>query len=101
MGDYELVQRGAKHSLCSAKMDAAALAKASKDHQKWIIEALKEGGGTLKYEKLVEIGEEKHCDTLCAMLKILKKKKVLTYNGMVLMYPTNKDEDVTLKNGDY
>ena len=40
-------------------------------------------------------------DTLAAMLKLLKKDKVLAYKQMFLMYPMHKDEEVTLINPDY
>ena len=40
-------------------------------------------------------------DTLAAMLKLLKRDKVLAYKQMFLMYPMYKDEEVTLINPDY
>ena len=40
-------------------------------------------------------------DTLAAMLKLLKRDKVLAYKQMFLMYPMHKDEEVTLINPDY
>ncbi len=46
-------------------------------------------------------GEKHHCDTLAAMLKLLKRDKVLAYKQMFLMYPMHKDEEVTLINPDY
>ena len=36
----------------------------------WIIDTLRESGGSCDYEKLVEVGEEHHCDTVGAMLKV-------------------------------
>jgi len=33
------------------------------------------------------------------MLKVLKKKKVIYYKGVFLMYPPNKDEEVRLRTG--
>jgi hypothetical protein len=53
----------------------------SKKHQKWMIELLKENDGEVTYQKLVEVGEEHHCDTVGAMLKILKNNKVIDYTG--------------------
>ena len=44
----------------------------------------------------MEEGEKHHCDTLGAMLKSLKNKKVIEFNQMFLMYPMHKDEIVTL-----
>ena len=40
-------------------------------------------------------------DTLAAMLKLLKRDKVLAYKQMFLMYPMHKDEEVTLINPNY
>ena len=40
-------------------------------------------------------------DTLAAMLKLLKRDKVLAYKQMFLMYPMHKDEEVTLINPYY
>ena len=40
-------------------------------------------------------------DTLAAMLKLLKRDKVLAYKQMFLMYPMHKDEVITLLNPDY
>jgi hypothetical protein len=60
------------------------------DHQKWIVDTLKEDGGSCTYERLVEVGEEKHCDTVGAMLKILKNRKVIGYEQIFLMYPMHK-----------
>jgi hypothetical protein len=62
-------------------MSAEAVAEAKKlsqKHQKWIIETLKDSkDNRCTYEKLVEVGEKHHCDTVGAQLKILKKRKVL------------------------
>ena len=55
-------------------------------HKKWIMEfmkALPEGKCT--YEDLVQEGEKHHCDTLGAMLKLMKRDKVLGYKPMFLM----------------
>ena len=68
---------------------------------KWMIALLKEKEGSCSYNDLVEAGEEHHCDTVGAMLKILKNRKVIAYNQMFLMYPMHKDEVVTLVNADY
>ena len=74
----------------------------SRAHQAWIIEALKEAPEMkLSYDALVKIGEEKHCDTLGAMLKVLKSKKVLAYSQAFLMYPMHKDEVIQLVNPEY
>lgn len=53
------------------------------------------------YEDLVVEGETHHCDTLGAMLKMLKKAKVITFNQMFLMYPMHKEEIVTLIDMDF
>ena len=66
-----------------------------------MLDLLKEKGGKCTYEDMVEKGEEKHCDTVGAMLKILKNRKAISYKQMFLMYPMHKDEEVTLINPDY
>jgi hypothetical protein len=71
-------------------------------HQQWILEALRGAeGGSLSYDALVRIGEEKHCDTLGAMLKVLKNRKAIGYKEQFLMYPMHKDEIITLLNASY
>ena len=76
--------------------EAEEAAKISKAHQTWMVELLQAKGGECSYEEIVEKGEEMHCDTVGAMLKILKNRKVLTFEGMFLMYPQNKDVMVKL-----
>lgn len=87
----------------------------SQQHQRWIVDALKEQGGACPYNHLVEVGEQHQCDTVGAMLKILKnrwesaprrvplikRRKVIDFKGQFLMYPMHKDEVVTLTNPDY
>eukprot|EP00954_Amorphochlora_amoebiformis_P000202 17364-Amorphochlora_amoeboformis.AAC.2 len=88
----------------SIAMSAQATAEAKKHsqkHQKWIVETLKEHKGKCTYEVLVEVGEKHHCDTVGAMLKILKKRKVIYFKQMFLMYPMHKNEVVELKKPDY
>ena len=75
---------------------AQQAAEHSKAHQKWILDTLKANGGKCTYERLVEVGEEHQCDTVGAMLKILKNRKEITYKQMFLMYPMHKDEVVSL-----
>ena len=98
-------------------------------HKKWIMEFMKTRPDLkCSYDDLVQEGEKHHCDTLGAMLKLLKKEKVLGYKQMFLMratasgrgarrrdarrrtrrdatrrgrYPMHKDEEVTLLNPDY
>ena len=74
----------------------------SRQHQVWIMAALKDAPEmTASYEFLVRTGEEHHCDTLGALLKILKTRKVLAYKEQFLMYPMHKDEKITLINPEY
>jgi hypothetical protein len=55
-------------------------------HKKWIMEFMKAlPEGKCIYEDLVQEGEKHHCDTLGAMLKLLKRDKVLGYKPMFLM----------------
>lgn len=62
----------------------------------WILETLKESGGSCSYEKIVKVGETKHCDTVGAMLKLLKNEGKIDFKGMFLMYPMHKDVIITL-----
>ena len=80
---------------------AEEAARISKEHQKWMLETLKENGGSCTYEVIVRVGEEKHCDTVGAMLRVLKMKKAISYDGMFLMYPGDKAQVVKLVNPDY
>ena len=52
--------------------------------------------GKCTYEDIVQKGEEKHCDTVGAMLKILKRRKAIDFEGQFLMYPMHKAEIITL-----
>ena len=54
-----------------------------------------------KYDDVVQEGEKHHCDTLGAMLKLMKRDKVLAYDQQFLMYPMHKDEIITLANPDF
>ena len=62
-----------------------------------MIEMLKDNGGTCSYDDIVQKGEEMECDTVGAMLKILKRRKAIDFKGQFLMYPMHKDEVITLK----
>ena len=53
------------------------------------------------FQVLVVEAEKFHCDTLGAMLKSLKNKKVIEFDQNFLMYPMHKEEIVTLKKADY
>ncbi|MES1922113.1 hypothetical protein MHBO_003628 [Bonamia ostreae] len=75
--------------------------KISQGYQKLIIDVLKEKGGSCSYEELVKEAEKQHCDSLGAMLKILKNKNVITFSQVFLMYPMHKDEIVTLLSSDF
>ena len=80
--------------------DAEKAAAHSKAHQKWILDTLRANNGKCSYETLVEVGEEHQCDTVGAMLKILKNRKLIHFKKMFLMYPMHKDEIVTLLSSD-
>jgi len=82
----------------AAKLSAADEAAAhSKAHQKWILDTLEKHGGACSYAVLVEVGEAHQCDTVGAMLKILKRRKVIDFPGMFLMWPMHRDAVVALK----
>mmetsp|Transcript_98533 Transcript_98533/g.136718 ORF Transcript_98533/g.136718 Transcript_98533/m.136718 type:complete len:90 (+) Transcript_98533:38-307(+) len=81
--------------------DVAEAKAASVGHQKWMIETLKSHDGKCTYEEIVEEGEKHQCDTVGAMLKILKNRKVIKYDQVFLMYPMHKDEVIELVKPDY
>ena len=56
----------------AAMTDAELAAEHSKGHQRWMVKLLEDQGGSCTYTVIVEKGEEMHCDTVGAMLKILK-----------------------------
>ena len=75
--------------------------KISVEHQKWMIQILKDHNGQCIYEDIVLEGERRHCDTVGALLKILKGKKAIDYSQMFLMYPMHKNEVIKLTNPDF
>ena len=80
---------------------AAEAAELSKLHQAWMVETLKAKGGNCTYEDIVHVGEEKQCDTVGAMLRVLKKKKVIAFEGEFLMFPDDKATVIQLLIPDY
>merc|ERR1719242_523146 len=52
---------------------------------------------SVSYGDLVDYMERFHCDTVGAMLKILKKRKVVSYQQIFLMYPMHKEEMIKLE----
>ena len=74
----------------------------SRAHKVWIMAFTKEQPELqCKYDDVVQEGEKHHCDTLGAMLKLMKRDKVLAYDQQFLMYPMHKDEIITLANPDF
>ena len=49
------------------------------------------------HPRIKTVGEEHECDTVGAMLKILKSKKKIQYDRAFLMYPHNKNDIISLK----
>ena len=49
------------------------------------------------YVCTVTVGEEHQCDTVGAMLKILKNAKKIKYDRPFLMYPHHKNDLISLK----
>ena len=72
--------------------------KAKKDV---IMDTLQANGGECTYEVLFAKAEELHCDVLAAALKSLKKAKVVSFEGQMLLMPMNKDVVVKLEAPDY
>jgi hypothetical protein len=48
-------------------------------HQVWMLELLKRSNGQCTYQEMVAEGENHHCDTVGAMLKILKQRKAIDF----------------------
>ena len=48
-------------------------------NQKWIIELINEHGGSTTYGEIQEEGERRESDTVGAMINVLKRKKVITF----------------------
>ena len=102
-------------------MSAADEAKEhSTAHMEWMLALLKEKGGKTTYGDIVEVGEEHQwcaqppasprpvfsralpcSDTVGALLKILKQRKVISYEQVFLMYPMHAKEEVTLIDESY
>ena len=53
--------------------DAAEAKLMSQAHMRWMVATLQSEGGKCTYEKLVEVGEEHHCDTVGALLKVSRE----------------------------
>ena len=67
------------------------------NHDFFLVNLLKsEESGAVSYGAIVEEGENHQCDTVGAMLKILKNRRLITYKPVFLMFPMHKDEIVTL-----
>ena len=66
-----------------------------------IIYELNKAGGEATYEALFQVSDSVHCDILAAALGSCKRDKAVTFDGMMLLYPTHKDVVVKLKNPDY
>ena len=77
-------QRYIKRYQKDTKNTRKYIEKHSKAHQKWILNTLQANNGKCSYEKLVEVGEEHQCDTVGAMLKILKNRKLIHFKQNLL-----------------
>ena len=78
-------------------MAAAEAAAMSAKHMAWMVETLREHGGKCTYGDLVAVGETHHCDTVGALLKILKNRKRITFKGQYLMFPADAAVKVKLR----
>ena len=92
---FALVVLSRRHSVF------AAVAAPSTRHfffcARWMLQLLKDKDGKCTYEEIVQMGEEKACDTVGAMLKILKNAKKIRYDRPFLMYPHHKNDMICLK----
>ena len=56
------------------------------EHKKWIVAFLQEKeNNECSGEEMFQQGEEHHCDTLTALLRSMKRAKIIDYPGMILM----------------
>jgi hypothetical protein len=76
---------------------AAEAAAMSAKHMAWMVETLRAHGGKCTYGDLVAVGETHHCDTVGALLKILKNRKRITFKGQFLMFPADAAVKVKLR----
>ena len=59
--------------ILTSMSDAAEAKLMSQAHMRWMVATLQSEGGKCTYEKLVEVGEEHHCDTVGALLKVSRE----------------------------
>lgn len=53
------------------------------------------------FGELFDQAEKHHCDVLAAVLMSLKRKRVISFPGMLLLMPGDKDVEVVLENPEY
>ena len=58
-------------------------------HMKWMIEFLEECGGKCTYQQIVDVGEEHHCDTVGALLKVLKNRCAIVISAGLHRHPSS------------
>ena len=70
----EFLRLAAVRVFSSMPGSANECAELTAGHMKWMIEFLEECGGKCTYQQIVDVGEEHHCDTVGALLKVLKNR---------------------------
>lgn len=75
--------------------------KISQTYQKLMIDFLKNKGASTTFGEMFAEAEKHHCDSLAAVLVSLKKKNVISYKKIILMYPQDINETVTLLKDDF
>mmetsp|Transcript_34354 Transcript_34354/g.83138 ORF Transcript_34354/g.83138 Transcript_34354/m.83138 type:complete len:488 (+) Transcript_34354:179-1642(+) len=66
-----------------------------RDHQKWIVDTLKENKNECTYGELVRAAKENQCDEIEGLLKILKTRNIIMYKHSLPSHP-KKNEIVQL-----
>lgn len=66
-----------------------------------IMDTLAEHGGTCTFLELFQVADAKHCDVLTAALMSLQRKKVVAYEGAMLLNPADNNVKITLMKPEY
>merc|ERR1712227_899350 len=98
------------HAVTPMQTWSASAASTAAEHQKWMIELLKENGGICTFEEVCKKGEEMNClrirckledATVFSVLKQLKQAKVVHFEHLLLQWPQHKDARITLLKPDF
>lgn len=82
---------------------AAEAKEISRKHKKWILQLLKDNDGEVTCKVMFQHGEQHHCDSLGALLRVLKAKdKAIDFEGIFLFDNTEcENKVIKLVNPDF